>query len=141
LGSPVTTCAQLAGYSKAYGQKLISKYKHNPKLRNRIDEIAGMMPERFRTLTQPRLATICEIEGAALQKYLDSPELAINKPKLLRDMKIAARALEPDAPRQPSINVGTIQVIQQSIREDLANKDSDKAIDVTSQPAGRDEDG
>jgi hypothetical protein len=90
FGFPIKTCADKAGYAESYGYKLVEKYKKLPKLRHKVDGILNMFPERYKSFCRLRLPQIAEIEGKALQKYEDKPQLAIDKPQLLRQVKQAA---------------------------------------------------
>jgi len=113
FGFPMEVCAKKAGYSKTYGYKIVEKYKKQPKLRQSVDQILNMFPDRYRAVCKMRLPQIAEIEGKALQEYEDNPKLAIDKPQLLKQVKQGggvdlSEAVQP--PKPPTINIQELKV-------------------------------
>lgn len=97
LGCSFQDAAAKAGYSKQYARgNLYTAFKNSARFRRVIDSITGKLPERYRQICRLRLGQVAEIERKALDTYLQNPELAIQKPKLMRDIKIAAGALSED---------------------------------------------
>ncbi|MBC8466726.1 MAG: hypothetical protein H8D55_02695 [Deltaproteobacteria bacterium] len=118
LGVNQKTAAKLAGYQPNYGYALTQKYRHSSKLRATLDKITSKMPERYRTLCRLRLAEISDIEGAALAKFKDDPELAIRKPQLLKQLKQSAGVLEADFAPSQNINIEEARFFMRSIGGD-----------------------
>ena len=129
FGFPVKSCADKAGYAESYGYKLVEKYKKVPKLRQSVDQILNMFPERYRSVCKLRLPQIAEIEGKALQEYENKPKLAIQKPALLKQVKQAGGIDlgEPDTAKPITINIKSIERVQIAVGDMLRKKlqDSD----------------
>ena len=127
FGFPIKTCADKAGYAESYGYKLVEKYKKVPKLRHRVDEILNMFPERYKSFCRLRLPQIAEIEGKALQK----PQLAIDNPQLLKQIKqgggVDLNETAP-TPKAQTINVTFIRSMFDSINP--YTKDKPKVINA-----------
>ena len=100
---PIRTCAKLAGYNKDYGYKLVAEYRNSPKIRHTIEQIINDMPEAYRSVCKMRLVQISEIERAALEEYQDTPQKAIDKPQLLKQIKQGAGVLSDDDKPAPTI--------------------------------------
>ena len=112
LGLPLASCGRLAGYTKEYSYKLVQKYRNNRAIRTEIEQMTGLMPEKYKTICQLKLAQISVIEDKALGEYDKDPKLAIRSPKLLRDLKVAAGALGDDtAVRPQTININNLQAV------------------------------
>ena len=109
---PMEACISISGLSPSYCSVLVSKYRRNPKLRAHIDKIFDGWPEVYRNVCKMRLFKLQEAEGKAVEKYLDNPELLIDKPQLAKQIKLAAGAMPTDdIPRPMMINIGQIQAV------------------------------
>jgi len=119
MGLSAYEAARKAGYSESYARSGVQKQlKRSKNLRERIKDFAKQGPERYRQLCQLRLATIAEVEGAALQEYRDNPRLVINKPQLLRQLKQSGGVLSDDTgPFVPSRT--TIQILSNNFAVQL----------------------
>jgi hypothetical protein len=124
FGYPIKVCANKAGYSEAYGYKIVQRYKKQPKLRQSVDQILNMFPERYRSVCKLRLPQIAEIEGKALQRYEDKPKLAIDKPQLLKQIKQGAGVDlgDIDTPKGPTINIQAMEKVQILISDVLTKR-------------------
>jgi len=124
FGFPVKSCADKAGYAESYGYKLVEKYKKVPKLRQSVDQIIGLFPERYKAVCKMRLPQVAEIEGKALAKYDKKPELAIEKPQLLKQVKQAGGVDlgDIDTPKGPVFNIKNLEKIQVHIGDVLTKR-------------------
>jgi len=127
FGFPIKVCAAKVGYSEAYGYKIVQRYKKQPNLRQSVDQILNLFPERYRSVCKLRLPQIAEIEGKALQEYEDKPKLAIQKPQLLKQIKQAGGVdlSEADTPKSTTINIKTIEKIQVAMSDMLRKRIQD----------------
>jgi hypothetical protein len=132
--------AELAGFKGSYGFKLDKGFKSNPKWRADLEAVTKKMPDSYRNFCRLQLPGLAEAEHKAVELLKEDPELLLKHPRVARQIKETAGVLEGSQAPQPVVNVGTLQVIQQSIREDLQDKGTDRVIDVTPQVVGRDED-
>jgi hypothetical protein len=109
---PMEACISISGLSPSYCSALVSKYRRNPKLRAHIDKIFDGWPEVYRNVCKMRLFKLQEAEGKAVEKYLDNPELLIDKPQLAKQIKLAAGAMPTDDfPKPMMINISNMQAI------------------------------
>jgi len=113
LGHSAKSAALSAGYSASYSASGIQRaLKHSNSLRERIEKITAVMPERYRALCRLRLGDIAEIESEVLKKMKDSPEKAMKHPQLLRQLKVAAGVIGDDnMPVQQTYNIGQVQAL------------------------------
>jgi len=111
---PTNVCARLCNYSVDYGYKLVAEYRNKPNHRQMVERIINDMPEAYRAVCKLRLVQVAEIEGHALQKYQAKPQLAIDKPQLLKAIKQAGGIdlNEVGLPGQPTINIKSIENLQ-----------------------------
>jgi len=111
---PIITCAKLAGYKESYGYQLVREYRNDPIAREKVSRILSDMPEAYRSICKMRLASVAEIEGQALQKYHEDPQLAIDKPQLLKQVKQAGGIdlNEVGFLSQPMINIKSLENLQ-----------------------------
>ena len=115
---PIRTCAILAGYNKDYGYKLVAEYRNTPEIRHTVEQIINDMPEAYRGVCKMRLVQISEIEGAALREYQDTPQKAIDKPQLLKQIKQGAGVLaDDDKPATFFVNIEKMQAIMRGCHE------------------------
>jgi hypothetical protein len=114
---PMEVCVRISGLSQSYCSALVGKYRRNPKLRTHIDKLFDGWPEVYRNVCKMRLFKLQEAEGKAVEKYLENPELLIDKPQLAKQIKLAAGAMPVDeVPRPMMVNIGEIRaVIQQKM--------------------------
>jgi len=120
FGFPIKTCANKAGYAESTGYAMVQKYKKQPKLRHKVDQILNMFPEQYRAICKLRLPQIAEIEGKSLDEYEKKPRLAIDKPQLLKQLKQAGEVDlgEPTAPPKATINVKELRVFMKQFAPD-----------------------
>lgn len=118
FGLPIKTCAELAGYSEAYGYKLIQKFKKNPIKRQGIEKILNLIPEQYRMVCKARLVDLADIEGQALNEYRKDPRLYIKSPQVGKQIKQGAGILSnDDTPPVQVINIRKLQQIMQTAQE------------------------
>ncbi len=137
LGHNMKAAALSAGYSQSYSESGVQKaMRDSSNLRERIEQITSVMPEKYKSLCRLRLGDVAEIEGKALKLMKDSPDKAIRSPQLLRQLKIGAGVIGDDAvPVQPAINIGAIQIyLAKQLEAGLGD-----TIDVTPQLQGTEE--
>ncbi len=108
LGCSIKAAADLSNTSVSYAYNMVQKYRKLPKWRQSVDEFFGDLPARYQNLCKARLIEISDIEAGALAAYRDDKTLAIEKPKLLADIKRAAGALSERGP--VNINFGYQQL-------------------------------
>jgi len=113
---PVSAAAVKAGLTLSHAYKVRNNFEKHKSFRSKIEELAAAMPERYKLALRLKLPELYEAEAAAIDIYRQNPEKLIDKPKLARDLKIAAGALEPEIPPAPMINVN---VISQLIKGDF----------------------
>jgi len=140
----VQTIAELNGCSESNIYKTFRKYREKPIFREKvdkfIDEVVGELPERYKASRKLRLARIANIEDAALTKFEEDPEKAIDKPTLLRQMKISAGVLEGDEPKPTVIKISQLNLMANMISADIqevigGNRIDADAIDIKVEPA------
>ena len=125
FGFPIKTCAETSGYSESYGYNLVQKYREQPNVRHRVDEILNMFPERYKSVCKLRLPQIAEVEAKALDEYAENPRLAIDKPQLLKHLKQSASVLDADVQYQgpTTIQVANIQQLMLQFHEGAKSLD------------------
>ena len=135
FGLPIKTCANKAGYAESYGYSLVEKYKKQPKLRHRVDEILGMFPEHYKSHCKLRLLQIAEIEQKALDEYEKKPRLVIDKPQLIKQVKQAAGVdLNENAPspKTPTINIRELLLFHSGCMPELPEPEKIQDAEVIS---------
>jgi hypothetical protein len=126
-----------AGYSKSYASSgVYQKLKKSERLQTKIMQAGPMLARSYRRFTQAALPEIAEIEANALGEYRKDPKLAITRPALLKQVKIAAGVLNDDQrPPTPKINIGKLQIAQMIVSENLTQGLSGShdlaALDIT----------
>jgi len=114
LGIPRPQAVSISGYNQSYSYKLDRKLRDDTAIQAEIAEITKTIPDQYRNLCKLRLFNVSRIEGKALEKYNDNPELAIDKPGLLKQIKQGSGVLEnDDAPKQTNIKIDKLQVLVQ----------------------------
>lgn len=114
FGFSAKAAALSAGYAKSYAESGVQARLKTPKLRQRLDEITQVMPEKYRSLCRLRLIDVFEIEEEVLKVMKDKPELAMKHPQLLRQIKQSSGALADEGQPPQPINIETLQIIQQN---------------------------
>ena len=122
LGLPAPLSAKLAGYAPSTGYGLVYRFKKNPMLREKLAQIVNVVPDQYRQLCKLRLAKISEIEAKILDEMYKNPQEAMRHPKVLRELKLAAGALD-ETPERPTIQIQQLQVYQQIVQENLDGND------------------
>jgi hypothetical protein len=130
LGLPAVSCARLAGYTKEYGYKLVQQFNNNSSVRERVEKITSMMPEKYRAICRLRLAEVADIEGRVLGKMRDNPELAARNAGFLKQIKMTSGVLVEDTPRKPVINVAQLSICQNLVAENLTGGDPLRFMDA-----------
>lgn len=137
LGYNMKTAALAAGYKQSYAESGIQKaMRDSPILRERIEKITSVMPEKYKALCRMRLPDVAEVEGGVIKLMKDDPEMAMKHPQVLKQMKQAAGVLVDEViPLQP-VSIKTLKILQnislvkcESRLKEL--EDKEKAIDVT----------
>ena len=114
LGIPTVEAATALGYKPNYGYDLVYQLKNNSKWRHRVSQIIESLPDVYKSICKVQLLNIAEVERKALEKYAEDPELAINKPQLLKHMKQTAGVIGDDfGPTPPQIPISQIQILIQ----------------------------
>jgi len=132
------TAALSAGYRQSYAESGIQKtMRDSPILRERIEKITSVMPEKYKTLCRMRLPDVAEVEGGVIKLMKDDPEMAMKHPQVLKQMKQAAGVLVDETIPAPTINIKTLQILQQTNLRECESRLAEleavekKAIDVT----------
>jgi len=104
----VREAGRAAGYSENYcNTNLYNKLKS--------DKFLGRIREYYKSEKHIQLPVINKIEQKALAAYLDSPELAIKNPGLLKDLKTAAGIKQEEEQETQYINIKQAQIFMDSI--------------------------
>jgi hypothetical protein len=116
FGFSTGEACKATGLKVSYGYRLNHELKNDPQIRGNLERVLVKFPDHYRNLCRARLIEIAEVEGKALDEYQRDPRLAIKSPKLLRDIKNSAGAIEHDIPMiQTNINIASLH----SFLEDL----------------------
>ena len=120
FGLSLLQAGQAAGYSKQYcASGLIKAVRDGKKADRVLKDITKKMPGLYRSMNAINLFDVAKLEQKALQVLDDQPELIIRHPGLLKQIKGVAGVLQDDQPPQPTINIHSLQVLQQTIGADL----------------------
>lgn len=112
--------SEMAGYNKNSGARLDARYKESSELRQKIDNLVGTFADGYRKTLRSWLPQMARIDGAVINEYLNDPKLAIDKPQALKQLKQAAGiSFEEQIPKQPTVNIQSMQILQQTISSDL----------------------
>ena len=114
LGFSGKAAALSAGYSPSYAASGILKQLKTPKLRERIEEITSIMPEKYKSLCRLRLIDVAEVEQGILQEMKNNPSKAMKNPQILRQIKQSSGALADESQPLQSIHIETLQILQQN---------------------------
>lgn len=117
LGYSAKAAALSVGYAKSYAESGIQKRLKTPKLRERLEQITQVMPERYRSLCRLRLADVAEIESGVLEAMKTNPDKALRHPQILKQIKQSSGALADEGIIQEKISIGTLNLIQSSQRD------------------------
>jgi hypothetical protein len=110
LGLPMEKAATICNFSKTYGYELDAKYRNKPIYKQKLTQIVEIMPEIYQQTCKLRLIQISQIEGQALNRMIEQPELAIKNPQLLKHIKVSSGVLKDDVINSyRTINIGQIQ--------------------------------
>lgn len=113
---PIKTCAKLAGYTEAYGYKLVQKLKHSPAKQKRVEELLNIFPEQYKLACKARFIDLAEIEGQALDEYRKDPKLYIKHPQVAKQIKQGAGVLANEEERPvPQLNIRSLQQLSLTI--------------------------
>lgn len=143
LGFSAKAAALSAGYSQSYSESGVQRRLKTPKLRERIEEITSVMPEKYRSLCRLRLTDVAEVEGEVLKEMKLNPNKAIRNPQVLKQIKQSAGALADESQPPQSIHIETLQVIQQNQLSTMSRRLEEmekkpKIVDVTRAPIKKD---
>ena len=137
FGLPVATCAESSGYSETYGYKIDKQVKDLAKLPPTLQRFFDDMPARYKALAKARLPQIAQIEGNALDLYESNPNLAIDKPALLKALKQSAGALDVDG--KVEINYNAIAVDARSLMKQIGNPEQVADAEIVSDSGDSDD--
>lgn len=113
FGLTQKNCAKLVGYSETHASRLVKKFREDAKTRQRVEQIADLMPDTYRTVCKLRLPWISEIEGKGLGEYDRDPRLAVTNPQLLKQVKTGA-GVKTDIEISPTIIPITVAIQMQN---------------------------
>lgn len=119
-GMSVYRAGLFAGYSKDYSKsKLSGMLQDGAKFKKRIEEMARKLPAFFRDVNNLHLIDLAQAQESAMEMYKQNPELLIKHPQLARQVKQMAGILDDEVKPQPTINIKTMNVMQNMIGADL----------------------
>lgn len=127
LGLPVIKAAEKSGFSLTSGGIYQAIKRKGGWFEKESQAILSNLPARYQDVCKARLLTIAEVEGKALAEYNKNPKLAIERPALLKQMKQSGGVLSDDNPQNPTINISTLQVIRQGLRNFIEQDDTQDA--------------
>jgi len=132
LGLAPRSAAKAVGYSPEHTYKILSLYKNDKKgaLREKVSRFLDVFPEQYKSICRLRLGQVASIEGKALDLYEEKPQLAIDKPSMLKQVKQGAGVLEESVPAVPVINLTEIRTYVKQTYIDGVKQDKD-IIDVS----------
>jgi hypothetical protein len=118
-GIPRSRAAELVGYkSRTQGTRVMEKARRNPRFKAKLIELHDRMREAYIGSKVASLPILSEIESAALEEYKADPRLAIEKPKLLRDLRIVSGVQTPEGAVQNNLSIN-IEALQRVMQEDF----------------------
>jgi len=137
LGYSVRSAGIAAGYkaSTVHSGKLY-KWLKSSIVKERLEKISGVIPEKYRALCRLRLTDVGEIEASVLKLMKDDPEKALRHPQMLKQVKQAAGVLVEEVIPAQTVNIESLKIMQQiNLRECESRlkvlEDKEKVIDVT----------
>jgi hypothetical protein len=120
MGAKQTTAAKVLGIKPMQASRIMKKLRTNARFRQKVEALRERLRQNYINHTVATLPVLAEIEQKALSEYKSDPKLAIEKPKLLRDLRTVAGAQLPDGVTvQNTINNVVIDSLQALIQADL----------------------
>ena len=118
----VKQCAALCDYKLGTAYALLKRYQREPKLRERVHAFLGTAPDEFRVVGQARLHKVASIHGKVLDLFEANPQLAAEKPTILKQVMQVAGVLHDDAPSVQHVDIQSIKVLVGQMVPDLARR-------------------
>jgi hypothetical protein len=120
-GIPRSRAAELVGYkSRTQGTRVMEKARRNPRFKAKLIELHDRMREAYIGSKVASLPMLSEIESAALEEYKADPRLAIEKPKLLRDLRIVSGVQDSGGVIQNNLSIN-IEALQKIVKGDFSD--------------------
>ncbi len=106
---PWEVIANTVNTSYAYVKSALSDIRRKPKLKQKFGEILMELPNLYRSSCRAQLPLLAKAESRAVLKYIESPELLIERPALGKQIKQGAGITFGDElPSTVNVNVGQI---------------------------------
>jgi hypothetical protein len=117
MGIKPTTAGRVLGIKPMQVSRTMKKLRTNARFRQKVEALRERLKQNYINHTVATLPVLAEIEQKALNEYKSDPKLAIEKPKLLRDLRTVAGAQLPDgAVVQNTVNTVVIEQLQALIK-------------------------
>ena len=124
-----------AGYAPTYGPKLVQQLKNNPILKEKVEKIFSNFPERARAHARLLSPQIANIDRQVVELYNNTPQLAIEKPAALKQIKQQASILKDE--ETVKVPMVTIE-IRKLIQNNQLTMCQDKIDAIEAQESGND---
>lgn len=120
MGIRQTTAANVLDIKPMQASRIMKKLRTNARFRQKVEALRERLRQNYVNATVATLPVISEIEQKALAEYKDDPKLAIDKPKLLRDLRsVAGVQVDAVVVQQNSVSNVMIDRLQVLIQGDV----------------------
>lgn len=112
-GIAPTRAAELVGYGKMQGTRVVRKLKKNAAFKAKVDNMILQSVENYKKSTQSLLPEISELDIETIRQYKADPTLLVQRPKAIANLRAVAGAVLPDGANITQvISVNQIESLQ-----------------------------
>ena len=119
MGIQQTTAAKILGQSAMWGTRIAKKLRTSARFRQRVDAFRERLRQNYVNATVAALPVISQIEQKALAQYQADPMLAVERPRLLKDLRTVAGVQADVVVQQGSVSNIMIDQLQLLIQGDV----------------------
>jgi hypothetical protein len=122
LGIAKTRAAELCGFDRVTGQRIMLRAKTNPRFKAKVDGLIDRMTEGYRMHIATRLPDIAELDVLGLDQYRKDPSKLLDKPQFLKHLRGAIGIGSGDGVQvnnQVNISIEQIERLQRAIQADV----------------------
>jgi hypothetical protein len=123
---PYQVIANVLDTSVAYVKNSVTLVRREPKLKQKFGEALAELTTLYKSSCRTQLPILARAESKAVLKYMESPELLIERPTLAKQIKQASGVVFGDE-QHSTVNVSVGQIMQNILVE---ARQPVKAIDV-----------
>jgi hypothetical protein len=117
---PHTRAAELVGYGKMQGTRVVKKLKKNAAFRAKVDNMILQSVDNYKKSTQSLLPEISELDVETIRQYKADPTLLVQRPKAIQNLRQVAGAVLPDGANITQvISVSQIETLQNIFQQTL----------------------